>query len=113
MDEKLKNSKNADLLRKSRNQEILERMKQGDPLNSFDSMGSWFPPRPVIEKDKDAVKSLYGKSVKVLKSKEEPKKVAKKLSQKTESDQEVISFDEARELKNQSENTSSVTHDAS
>ncbi len=60
-------------LRKKHNQQLIRRMKEGDPLKSFDSFSSWFPPRPIIEKDSDAVKRLYGQKTEVMKSE---KKVA-------------------------------------
>jgi hypothetical protein len=56
----LKSNQKPELLRRSRNQEIIKRMKQGEPLSSFSSADSWFPPRPRIEKDPEAVKRLYG-----------------------------------------------------
>ncbi len=46
-------------MRKSRNEELLKRMKAGEALWSYDSKASWFPPRPIIEKDPDAIKRLY------------------------------------------------------
>ena len=47
-------------LRKSRNQEILWRMDSGESLTSFNSHSSWYPPRPVVQKDSSAVRRLYG-----------------------------------------------------
>ncbi|MGE0173558.1 MAG: hypothetical protein AB7T49_12245 [Oligoflexales bacterium] len=47
-------------LRRVRNQDLLRKMKKGESLTSFNSLDSWYPPRPVIEKDRDAVKKLYG-----------------------------------------------------
>ena len=52
--------KKANSLRKTRNQEILWRMENGESLTSFNSHASWFPPRPTVEKDEKAVKQLYG-----------------------------------------------------
>jgi hypothetical protein len=52
-------SNNKEDLRKSRNEELIRRMKAGESLWSYDSKASWFPPRPIIEKDKDAIKRLY------------------------------------------------------
>ena len=46
-------------LRKQRNEQLLRRMKAGESLWSYDSKASWFPPRPMIEKDKEAIKRLY------------------------------------------------------
>ncbi|NRA66271.1 MAG: hypothetical protein HRU19_17425 [Pseudobacteriovorax sp.] len=48
------------VLRKERNSDVIRRMKNGDQLSSFNSYSSWFPPRPIISKDADAVKELYG-----------------------------------------------------
>ncbi len=50
--------------RKDHNQEILKRMAAGEPLWAFDSKASWFPPRPVIQKDPKAIGQLYGAEVK-------------------------------------------------
>ena len=47
-------------IRTNHNREILKRMETGESLTSFDSQSSWFPPRPVIEKDQEAVRKLYG-----------------------------------------------------
>ena len=44
------NTKKKEDLRKKHNSDILNKMKGGDPLTSFNSMDSWFPPRPKIEK---------------------------------------------------------------
>ena len=47
-------------LRTLHNIELIRRMRDGDPLKSFDSRASWFPPRPVIAKDSAAISNLYG-----------------------------------------------------
>lgn len=47
-------------IRTNHNRELLKRMEAGESLSSFDSQSSWFPPRPVLEKDQEAVKRLYG-----------------------------------------------------
>jgi hypothetical protein len=52
--------KSLDQIRKERNLEILRKMKAGESLSSFDSHSSWFPNRPKIEKDPNAIKVLYG-----------------------------------------------------
>ena len=49
-------------MRKERNGDLIKRMKSGDQLSSFDSHASWYPPRPIIEKDPRAIAELYGKS---------------------------------------------------
>jgi hypothetical protein len=45
--------------RKRHNEQLIRRMKSGEPLWSYDSKASWFPPRPMIEKDPEAIKRLY------------------------------------------------------
>ncbi len=45
--------------RKKHNEQLIRRMKSGEALWSYDSKASWFPPRPIIEKDPDAIKRLY------------------------------------------------------
>ena len=55
-------------LRKERNADVIRRMQSGDQLSSFNSYSSWFPPRPIIEKDSKAVKALYGTAPKPLKN---------------------------------------------
>lgn len=46
-------------LQKKHNREVIKRMRDGDPLKKYDNASSWFPPRPVIEKDPIAIKKLY------------------------------------------------------
>jgi len=46
--------------RRDHNTELLQRMSHGDPLCAMDSTSSWFPPRPVIAKDRQAILRLYG-----------------------------------------------------
>lgn len=53
-------------LRQDRNSELVRRMRTGEQLSSFSSQSSWFPPRPMIEKDSDAIKKLYGKAATAL-----------------------------------------------
>jgi len=53
--------KSQNSLRRDRNSELLRRMRNGDSLTSYDSAASWFPPRPIIEKDEKALKQLYGR----------------------------------------------------
>ncbi|HYX35681.1 MAG TPA: hypothetical protein VE954_21505 [Oligoflexus sp.] len=50
-------------LRKERNADILRRMRGGEQLASFNSYASWFPPRPIIQKDIHALQELYGNDV--------------------------------------------------
>ncbi len=49
-------------LRQDRNSELVRRMRNGDSLTSFNSQSSWFPPRPTIEKDPNAIHQLYGRA---------------------------------------------------
>lgn len=51
--------KNIRDLRRQHNQELIRRMRNGESLTSFDSKASWYPPRPIIEKDKEAIERLY------------------------------------------------------
>jgi hypothetical protein len=54
--------------RKEMNEDIIRRLKAGEALQDRASL-TWFPPRPLIEKDKDEIKNLYGSDVKVVGSK--------------------------------------------
>lgn len=51
--------KNDSDIRKARNEQLIRRMKSGESLWSYDSKASWFPPRPIIQKDPEAIKRLY------------------------------------------------------
>ena len=51
--------KTAGDLRKMHNQDLIRRMRAGEPLNSVDSKASWYPPRPLIKKDKVEMDRLY------------------------------------------------------
>lgn len=53
-------------LRTDRNSELVRRMRTGEQLTSFNSQSSWFPPRPIIEKDQGAIHKLYGKAATAL-----------------------------------------------
>ena len=53
------NAKERASLRKKHNHELIKRMREGDPLRSYDSNASWFPPRPIIKKDPMAIAKLY------------------------------------------------------
>jgi len=54
------------VVRKRHNQNLIRKMRSGEPLWSFDSSASWFPPRPIIAKDKRAVARLYGSTAQPL-----------------------------------------------
>ena len=47
--------------RKKKNKDLLDRMKKGENLSSFSKEESWFPRRPSIPKDQEAIEKLYGK----------------------------------------------------
>ncbi|MFK7871987.1 MAG: hypothetical protein AB8C84_02285 [Oligoflexales bacterium] len=51
--------KSTDEIRKKHNEDLLQRFQRGESLKSYDSSSSWFPPRPVIEKDKKALELLH------------------------------------------------------
>ncbi len=36
---------------KAKNNELIRKMKSGEPTGSFDAQASFFPPRPIIKKD--------------------------------------------------------------
>lgn len=55
----MKDGKPGTDIRKKHNEQLIRRMKSGEPLWSYDSKASWFPPRPMIEKDPEAIKRLY------------------------------------------------------
>ena len=55
----MKDEKFGPDIRKKHNEQLIRRMKSGEPLWSYDSKASWFPPRPMIEKDPEAIKRLY------------------------------------------------------
>ena len=55
----MKDIKTTQDSRKRHNEQLIRRMKSGEPLWSYDSKASWFPPRPMIEKDPEAIKRLY------------------------------------------------------
>lgn len=53
-----------DKRRNDRNKDIVDRMRAGDKLSSFSSHDSWFPPRPIIRKDKSLMAKLYNEETK-------------------------------------------------
>lgn len=64
------------IMRKKHNQELINKMRNGESLRSFDSQASWFPPRPVLKKDEEAMSRLYTQGV----SSRSPSGRAKKTS---------------------------------
>lgn len=69
------------LLRKERNLSLVKKMRNGESLNSFNSVDSWFPPRPIIEKDGEAIQRLYGKGATAAGHEDEPEFKPLKLAQ--------------------------------
>lgn len=68
----LRENLEAEQLREEHNKDLIRRMRNGEPLTSFNSESSWFPPRPIIEKNTEALSKLYGEE------KEEMKPAAEK-----------------------------------
>ena len=52
-------SKKSSDTRRQHNADLLRRMRAGETLTSFDSRASWFPPRPIIQKDQGEIARLY------------------------------------------------------
>ncbi len=51
----------ARLNRLNNNKRLSEHVRKNEPISSsFTTQGSWFPPRPLIEKDKKIMDRLYG-----------------------------------------------------
>lgn len=50
----------ADLARRNKNKELVERMNRGEEISLVDKEATWWPKRPPLEKDKEAMKRLYG-----------------------------------------------------
>jgi len=51
--------------RKEFNEDIVKRLKAGEPLQEKASI-TYFPPRPIIQKDTELVKKLYGDDAKIV-----------------------------------------------
>jgi hypothetical protein len=49
-----------ELERKKRNKSIIERLMRGETLATVPQSATWFPPRPVIKKNQEALGKLYG-----------------------------------------------------
>jgi len=54
-----KKEKTADERRSEENEAVIARMRAGCSHSLVPPQATWWPPRPIIEKDKDAVKRLY------------------------------------------------------
>jgi hypothetical protein len=50
--------------RKVENKRILAKMMRGESLATVPADATWFPPRPLVTKDPDALSRLYGVSQK-------------------------------------------------
>jgi hypothetical protein len=46
--------------RKNHNEDVIKRLRRGEPLCRVDAASTWFPPRPILSKDPEAMKRLYG-----------------------------------------------------
>ncbi len=58
------NSKDEAEKRKKANKSILERFMRGETLATIPQEATWYPPRPVITKDKESIKKIYGVDIK-------------------------------------------------
>lgn len=54
-------SRQRDLERMQRNRDLLRRMESGANLSLMSPEQTFFPPRPLIKKDKEIIQALYGK----------------------------------------------------
>jgi hypothetical protein len=55
--------------RKERNKEVVDRFRKEYSHSLLPPEATWFPPRPIIAKDKDAISKLYGIEIPPTKSK--------------------------------------------
>ena len=46
--------------RAEHNRQLLEKMRKGESLALIPTQATWFPPRPIIQKDQKAMGRLYG-----------------------------------------------------
>jgi hypothetical protein len=74
--------------RKQHNLELIRRMRSGDSLCSYNSTDSWFPPRPMVKKDKDAMAKLYKQDIITLSEDEKNDKVV--VFQKNKQDDDTL-----------------------
>jgi hypothetical protein len=68
--------------RNTYNRDLIRRMRNGESLTRFDCRSSWFPPRPTIEKDKEAIEKLYRLKEKSCQDKSSKVKKEKKKLEK-------------------------------
>jgi hypothetical protein len=52
--------------RKKANEELLRKMKSGESLKMVSVQSTWFPPRPIIKKNEDKIKELYGDNASIV-----------------------------------------------
>lgn len=45
--------------RAKENKALIEKMRRGESLKTVNISSTWFPPRPIIKKNKDAINKLY------------------------------------------------------
>lgn len=50
-------------IRKKENDDLIARMRKGESLSRCRPQDTWFQPRPLIKKDKEAISRLYKKEV--------------------------------------------------
>jgi hypothetical protein len=55
----MRDKKASSDLRQKHNSDLIRRMRNGEALNAVDSKASWFPPRPIIQKDEREMARLY------------------------------------------------------
>jgi hypothetical protein len=46
--------------RKAKNEDLIRRMRAGESLALVKQTDTWFQPRPIIQKDQEAIKKLFG-----------------------------------------------------
>ena len=53
-------------IRKEYNAYVLQLFREGKTLTAIIPEATFFPPRPIIKKDKEAVEKLYNKSLTII-----------------------------------------------
>lgn len=69
------NKKPSDL-RKNHNSELIRRMRGGESLTAIDSKASWYPPRPIIQKDYKEMSRLYKADVEPVQVEQDEQRAA-------------------------------------
>ncbi len=49
--------------RRAHNAELIKKMRRGENLEAYDAESTWYPLRPIIKKDKAAIRMLTSKKV--------------------------------------------------